>query len=110
MDPAPHASPATDVERRAYSAERPGFRIQELQISPTQEVPWHFHHEVQDMLFVVEGELRVFLRDPDEEVLLHPRETLTIRPGRPHRVTNAGHSSATFMNLQAGNYDYVRLN
>ena len=30
-----------DVERRARHAERPGFRITELQISPTQQVPWH---------------------------------------------------------------------
>jgi hypothetical protein len=30
-----------EVERRAYHAARPGFRIAELQISPTQKVPWH---------------------------------------------------------------------
>ena len=28
-----------EVERRAYHAARPGFRIAELQISPTQKVP-----------------------------------------------------------------------
>jgi hypothetical protein len=28
-----------EVERRAYHAARPGFRITELQISPTQNVP-----------------------------------------------------------------------
>jgi quercetin dioxygenase-like cupin family protein len=109
MHPTPPASPATEVERRAYYAERPGFRIQELQISPSQEVPWHYHHEVQDNLYVLEGQLRVFLRDPDEEVLLSPGETQTIRPGRAHRITNAGPGSATFFNMQAGTYDYVRL-
>src|SRR4051812_16573325 len=31
-----------EVERRAYHAARPGFRIAELQISPTQKVPWHY--------------------------------------------------------------------
>ena len=35
-----------EVERRAYYGERPGFRIAELQISPTQKVPWHFHTNV----------------------------------------------------------------
>src|SRR5690349_14475747 len=105
----PAHSPAQDVERRAYYAERPGFRIQELQIGPSQEVPWHYHHQVQDLLYVLEGRIRVFLRDPDEELLLSPRESLTIRPGRAHRITNAGDVSATFFNLQAGDYDYVRL-
>ncbi len=35
-----------EVERRAYHAARPGFRIAELQISPTQKVPWHYHTNV----------------------------------------------------------------
>ena len=30
-----------EVERRAYHAVRPGFRIAELQRSSTQKVPWH---------------------------------------------------------------------
>jgi hypothetical protein len=48
------------VERRAYHAARPGFRITELQISPTQNVPWHSHSNVQDTF--IEGELRVFVQ------------------------------------------------
>lgn len=50
-----------EVERRAYHAARPGFRITELQISPTQNVPWHSHSNVQDTFYVIEGELRVFM-------------------------------------------------
>ena len=37
------ASGLYEVERRTYHAARPGFRIAELQISPTQKVrmsPW----------------------------------------------------------------------
>jgi hypothetical protein len=37
-----------EVERRAYHAARPGFRIAELQISPTQKVPWHYHNNGHD--------------------------------------------------------------
>ena len=47
-----------EVERRARHAERPGFRISELQISPRQQVPWHFHTHVQDTFYVLAGELR----------------------------------------------------
>ena len=32
-----------EVERRVQHAARPGFRIMELQLSPTQKVPWHSH-------------------------------------------------------------------
>jgi hypothetical protein len=32
-----------EVKRRARYGERPGFRITELQIGLTQEIPWHAH-------------------------------------------------------------------
>jgi quercetin dioxygenase-like cupin family protein len=99
-----------EVERRARHAERPGFRITELQISPRQQVPWHFHTHVQDTFYVLDGELRLFLRDPKQEVRLRPGETFAVRPGRPHLVTNGGQTSATFLVLQGiGEYDFVPL-
>ena len=108
--PVPDASPLYEVERRARHAERPGFRISELQISPTQQVPLHYHTNVQDTFYVLEGELRLFLRDPKEEVRLKPGETYAVRAGRPHLVTNPGTVSATFLVLQGiGEYDYVPL-
>jgi quercetin dioxygenase-like cupin family protein len=89
---------------------RPGFHITELQISPTQRVPWHAHTNVHDTFYVLEGRLRVFLRDPKEDVTLAPGETYTVRPGRPHLVTNAAATSTTFLVLQGiGEYDYVPL-
>jgi hypothetical protein len=36
------------MSRWARHAERPGFRISELQISPTQQVPWHSHSKIYD--------------------------------------------------------------
>ena len=99
-----------EVERRAEHAARPGFRITELQISKKQKVPWHYHSNVQDTFYVLAGELRVFLREPKEEVRLRPDETLTVKPRRPHLVTNGGEGSATFLVLQGiGEYDFVPL-
>ena len=104
------ASGLYEVERRAYHAARPGSRIAELQISPTQNVPWHSHSNVQDTFYVIEGELRVFMQDPKEDVRLKPGQTYTVRAERPHLVTNAGKTSATFLVLQEiGEYDFVPL-
>ena len=110
MESLKDASHLYEVERRAYHAQRPGFRINELQISPAQKVLWHYHTNTQDTFYVLEGLLRLFLRDPKEEVRLGPGETYTVRPGRPHLVTNGGDSSATFLVLQGiGEYDHVPL-
>jgi quercetin dioxygenase-like cupin family protein len=110
MKPSKDASSHYEVERRALHAERPGFRISELQISPTQKVPWHFHSNIADTFYVIEGSIRIFLRDPKEEVRLGPGETFCVRARRPHLVANGGDSSATFLVLQGvGEYDYVPL-
>ena len=104
------ASPLYEVERRVEHAARPGFRITELQISATQKVPWHYHSKVQDTFYVLQGNLRIFMQDPKEEVRLAPGETYSVKPRRPHLVTNGGDASATFLVLQGiGEYDFVPL-
>jgi quercetin dioxygenase-like cupin family protein len=99
-----------EVERRAIHAARPGFRISELQISPTQKVPWHYHSNVHDTFYVISGTIRIFLQKPKDDVRLAPGETYAVPPGRPHLVTNAGETSAVFLVLQGiGEYDFVPL-
>lgn len=107
-EPIRDASGLYEVERRVRHAERPGFRISELQISPTQTVPWHYHNHVQDTFYVIEGHLHVSLREPEEQIQLGPGDTYSVGPRRPHFVVNAGEGSATFLVLQRGKeYDYV---
>ena len=99
-----------EVERRAEHAARPGFRITELQISSSQKVQWHLHSNVQDTFYVLGGSIRIFLRDPKEEVRLGSGDTYSVKPRRPHLVVNGGDSSATFLVLQGiGEYDFVPL-
>ena len=110
MEPVKDASHLYEVERRASHAARPGFRINELQISPKQKVPWHYHSNIQDTFYVLEGGIRIFLREPKEEVRLGPGDTYTVKPRRPHLVVNGGDTSATFLVLQGvGEYDFVPL-
>lgn len=110
LEPVKDASHLYEVERRARHAVRPGFWISELQLSPTQTVPWHFHTNIADTFYVLEGEMRLFLQNPKQDVRLKPGETFVAAPGRPHLVTNAGKSSLTFLVLQGiGEYDYVPL-
>jgi mannose-6-phosphate isomerase-like protein (cupin superfamily) len=110
LQPVRDASHLYEVERRDRHAERPGFRISELQLSPTQTVPWHFHTNISDTFYVLEGEMRLFLQNPKEEVRLKPGETYTAVAKRPHLVTNVGKGSLTFLVLQGmGEYDYVPM-
>ena len=108
--PVKDASQLYEVERRAYHAERPGFRITELQLSAKQKVPWHTHTNTSDTFYVLEGHMRLFLQNPKEEVNLEPGEIYVVKPARPHVVTNGGAKSLTFLVLQGvGEYDFVPL-
>lgn len=99
------------AERVARHAERPGFRISEMRMSPAQRVPWHYHTNIQDTFYVLGGTIQITLRDPDEQVELRAGESWgPVRPGRPHLVTNSGGASATFLVLQGlGDWDHVSL-
>jgi mannose-6-phosphate isomerase-like protein (cupin superfamily) len=110
MQPTKDASRNYEVERRLRYAARPGFHIAELQISPTQIVSWHYHSEVQDTFYVISGTIRIFTREPEEEVCLTAGQTYAVRPRRPHLVANAGDISAVFLVLQGiGKHDFVAL-
>ena len=96
------------VERRARHAERPGFRIGEIQISREQEVPWHYHNNINDTFYVLQGQIRIQLQNPTQVVDLDVGSTFTAEAPRPHRVTNPGTGSAVFLVLQGvGEYDFV---
>ena len=75
-----------EVERRARHAERPGFRISELQISPTQQVPWHYHTRVQDTFYV--------LRAASASSSATPRKRCGSRRARPIRSGPGGRTSS----------------
>jgi len=110
MQAAKDASRTYEVERRSYHAARPGFRIAEMQISPTQTIPWHYHTATQDTFYVISGTICISTREPEEEVRLTVGQTFSVRPGRPHLVTNAGDISAVFLVLQGiGEHDFVAL-
>lgn len=108
--PLKDASHLYEVEHRAYHLERPGFRVNELRLSPEQTVPWHYHTHISDTFYVLSGQLRLFLQQPKEEVRLNPGESYAVAPGRPHLVTNGGEDALTILVLQGvGEYDYVPL-
>ena len=110
MEALKDASHLYEVETRAEHAARPGFRITELRLSGKQKVPWHYHNNVADTFYVLDGALRIFLQEPKQEVNLRPGETFTATARRPHLVTNGGATPVTFLVLQGiGEYDFVPL-
>jgi len=93
-----------EVERRARHAERPGFRINELQISPTQQVPWHFHTNIQDT-FYVQSHPDVLLRTHTSPMQIRAMETqpppiFIVIPGKVYRRDSDATHSPMFHQME----------
>ena len=55
---------AYPLEKRELVAEAPGLRMQILTLGPGQEVPWHWHSEVTDTFWCMDGPMVIETRAP----------------------------------------------
>ena len=94
--------------RRVTIVEAAGLRVRELTLTEGQSVPWHYHTNVTERFFCMNGPMRVQTRSPDGMHVLAPGETCTVEPGTPHRVSGVDDGACKFMSVQGvGEYDFV---
>ena len=80
-------------------------RIMELEGG--EALPWHYHSEVTDYLFALDGEIEIQLKSPDEKVALTPGERCEVSTGRVHRVVNMCQRKTKYLLIQGvGKYDF----
>jgi len=97
-------------ERRETIAEAPNLRVRLLSLGEGQCVPWHYHNNITDTFFCMEGPMQVQTRKPDEIHVLAPGETFAVRPKIPHRVAGLEDRACKFMVVQGvGEYDFVAV-
>jgi quercetin dioxygenase-like cupin family protein len=84
-------------------------RIVEYRLKPGDSHPWHYHTEVTDRVYCLEGLVAVDIRQPSQRRVLRPGETSEVSPGTVHHVSNAGDGTSRYLLVQAlGKYDYIR--
>ena len=95
------------LENRELVAQAPGLRMQILTLAAGQEVPWHWHSEVTDTFWCMDGPMVIEMRTPKEEVELAPGQMHAVPPKRAHRVTGKDGGRCRFAILQGiGTYDF----
>jgi quercetin dioxygenase-like cupin family protein len=77
-------------------------------LAPGEAVPWHFHSEIADTFFCLEGRVGVETRAPEAKRVLQPGERLSLPPMTEHRVANADPGTSRYLLVQGvGRYDFV---
>ena len=96
------------ARKRETIAEAPNLRVRLLSLGEGQCVPWHYHNNITDTFFCMQGPMQVTTRNPDKIHVLEPGGTCAVGPGTPHLVTGVNEQPCTFMVVQGvGVYDYV---
>lgn len=96
-----------EVERRETVAETDALRVRTYTLAAGQEVPWHYHTQVTDTFFCLEGMLSVETRAPGPRHVLNAGESCAIPPMTAHRVTGHDGGRVRFLIVQGvGAYDF----
>jgi quercetin dioxygenase-like cupin family protein len=110
QEPREAAPAARDVKRSPkLIVQTADVRIVEYTLQPGDSHPWHYHTEVTDRVYCLEGLIAVDIRQPSERRVLRPGETSEVAPRTVHHVSNAGDGPSRYLLVQAlGKYDYIR--
>jgi quercetin dioxygenase-like cupin family protein len=72
-------------------------------------IPWHSHSEIADHFFVLDGELTIETRAPDDYRTLGIGERFQIDAGQAHQISNRGTKDCRYLLVQGvGRYDFLR--
>lgn len=89
-------------------AEGADLRVSILTLAAGQCVPWHYHSEISDRFFCMEGPMVVETHAPRATHLLKPGETCMVPPRTTHYVHGQDDGPCRFMIVQGvGVYDFV---
>jgi quercetin dioxygenase-like cupin family protein len=101
-----HGQYKTDHKKRLV--ETPTFRATEFQASAGQESPWHFHTQISDLFYVVDGRMEVLLADPGETIELGPGQCHQVAAGRTHKFRVVGNDKVSYLLIQGiGEFDFI---
>ncbi len=85
-------------------------RVVEYTLERGARHPWHYHSQVSDRFFCLEGLIGVNNRTLSKEFLLRPGQSCEISPKTVHHVSNAGDGVSRYLLVQAlGKYDYIKI-
>jgi quercetin dioxygenase-like cupin family protein len=96
------------IAGREVVAEGSDLRVQILTLEAGECVPWHYHSEITDSFFCMEGPMVIETRAPRAEHILFPGQTCTVGQKTAHYVHGKDDGPCKFMIVQGvGVYDFV---
>ena len=111
QEPRDAATANPEVTRNAkVVVQTADVRIVEYALRRGDTHPWHYHSQVSDRVYCLEGLIGVDMQQPSKRIVLRPGESCEVLPKTVHHVGNAGDGTSRYLLVQAlGKYDYIRV-
>jgi quercetin dioxygenase-like cupin family protein len=85
-------------------------RVVEYLLDSGDVHPWHYHSEIADTFYCLDGLIAVETREPPAEVTLRPGEKYSVPAKVVHHVRNSADGRSRYLLVQGiGTYDYIRV-
>ncbi len=87
---------ATGVAQDVNTIPSENFTFSTMVLPAKCEGPLHLHDDVEEVFFILKGEITLFLKDGDEETqtVMHERDLISIPPGVYRGLYNHGEEEA----------------
>ena len=89
--------------------------MREFTVASGEEVPWHYHSEVTDWCYCLEGVVAAQIRERGgvgemTQLRLAPGQSCRIGAGNVHRLASGGGTVCRYLLVQAGGkYDFNKV-
>jgi mannose-6-phosphate isomerase-like protein (cupin superfamily) len=86
------------------------LRVRLFTLAPGQIIPWHFYSAIADEFFVLDRELTVETRAPDDCRVLGVGQRYRVNAGHAHQTSSRAAHDCRFIIVQGvGKYDFKGL-
>lgn len=86
------------------------LRVRIFTLALGEVIPWHFHSAIADEFFVLDGELTMETRAPNDCRALGVGQRYRVNAGHAHQTSNRGAHDCRFLIFQGvGRYDFKGL-
>jgi len=103
-------TPGYSVANVETVAEGSDIQARLFTLAAGEVIPWHFHNEVTDWYFVLEGRLSIETRAPRDVATVAVGDSYRIPAKTAHLISNKTEARCRFLLLQGvGRYDFVKV-
>ncbi len=86
------------------------LRVRIMMLEPRETSDWHYHTEVTDHIFCLQGTILVRMQAPEKEARLVPGARCLVEIRRVHQLENLEDFEVSYLLIQGiGKYDFKSL-